>query len=180
MSAYEAFLRQRYDDAGALFGPGGLHRYRLWRTWGDETNRVVFVGVNPSTAGATSDDATIRKCVGFAKRWGFGAMDMVNLFAWVDTDQRGLVAAHEPIGVENDCRIMQAFDGASRIVLAWGAGKTASVRKLITARIQAEARMLYGYRPVQRGTFGETADGFAKHPLMLGYATAFVPLEAKS
>ncbi len=165
--------------SGATFSECGRYRYRLWRGWGNPEDRCVFVGVNPSTADDTTDDPTIRKCVGFARRWGYGALDMVNLFAWRDTDQRGLLHADDPVGEENDCRILQAFDGASRIVLAWGSGKTAAVRRLITARIQQEAQMLYGYRRVQRGTLGETADGFAKHPLMLAYTTPFVALDRK-
>ena len=161
--------------------PRPLYRYRRWRAWGDTARRCVFVGVNPSTADAVDDDHTIRKCVGFASRWGFGALDMVNLFAWRSTDQRGLLMAQDPVGVENECRIMQAFDTASRIVLAWGSGKTAAVRSLIKGRIQREAQLLYGYRHrVERGMLGETADGFARHPLMLPYETPFETLESKS
>lgn len=166
-------------DGGAVLSSCRQYRYRLWRTWGDRKKCCVFVGVNPSTADETENDPTIRKCIGFAKRWGFGAIEMVNLFAWRDTDQRGLLTASDPIGIENDCRILQAFDGASRIVLAWGSGKTAAVRKLITRRIGSEAAMLYSYGPAERGSFGETDDGFARHPLMLAYSTQFVPLERK-
>ena len=165
-------------DSGATFSPCRQYRYRLWRSWGNRDHRCVFVGVNPSTADETADDPTIRKCIGFAKRWEFGALDMVNLFAWRDTDQRGLLTAPDPVGLENDCRILQAFDGASRIVLAWGNGKTSAVRTLMTRRIQSEAQTLYGYGRAERGWFGETGDGFALHPLMLSYETPFVPLGA--
>jgi hypothetical protein len=169
-----------YLDAGAVFSECRRYRYRLWREWDLTKGRVCFVGVNPSVADELLDDHTIRKEVGFAKRWGFGALDKVNLFGWSDTDQRGLLTAPDPVGEENDCRILQAFDRADRIVLAWGSGKTAAVRKLITARIQAEAQTLYGYGNAERGTLGETADGFARHPLMLAYATPFVPLERQA
>ena len=49
----------------------------------------------------------------------------------------------------------------------------------IIARIQREAQMLYGYRRVERGSLGETEDGFARHPLMLPYDTPFELLETK-
>jgi hypothetical protein len=152
--------------------PRPLYRYRLWREWGDTSRRCVFVGVNPSTADAVDDDHTIRKCIGFAHRWGFGALDMVNLFAWRSTDQRGLLMAKDAVGVENDCRLLQAFDTASRIVLAWGSGKTAAVRRLIDNRVREESEMLHRYRPsVERVTLGETTDGAPRHPLMLAYET---------
>jgi hypothetical protein len=174
-------VRARNDDEaskGAILSdesPRALYRYRLWREWGDPRSRCVFVGINPSTADAVEDDQTIAKCIGFARRWGFGALDMVNLFAWRDTDQRGLLNTLDPIGRENDCRLLQAFDTASRIVLAWGAGKTASVRRLIEARAVRESKMLFSYGDAERGSLGTTAEGFPRHPLMLGYSTPFVP-----
>jgi hypothetical protein len=73
-------------SAGATFSKDRRYRYRLWRSWGDPELRCVFVGLNPSTADESNDDPTIRKCVGFAKLWGFGAVDVVNLFAFRSTD----------------------------------------------------------------------------------------------
>jgi hypothetical protein len=165
-------------DNGATFSTCRSYRYRLWRSWGNRDHRCVFVGVNPSTADETTDDHTIRKCIGFAKRWEFGALDMVNLFAWCDADQRGLLAAPDPVGLENDCSILQVFDRASRIVFAWGRGKTAAVRKLIARRVQSEARMLYGCGRAERACLGVTKDGFPRHPLMLAYSTPCMPYGA--
>jgi hypothetical protein len=48
----------------------GTYRYELWRRWA-EGPHVLFVMLNPSTADAVTDDATIRKCIGYAKRWGY-------------------------------------------------------------------------------------------------------------
>lgn len=163
---------------GAVLSECRQYRYRLWREWGDVSKRVCFVGINPSTADEHDDDHTITKCIGFAKRWGFGALDMVNLFAWRSTDQRGLLEAADPIGVENDCRILQAFDQASRIVLAWGSGKTAAVRNLVHNRVRAEVAMLHTYGPAERGHFGLTYDGFPRHPLMLPYDRRFTVIRS--
>lgn len=162
--------------SGAVFSPCRRYRYRLWREWGDPRKRVCFCGVNPSTANEAEDDHTIRKEIGFAQRWGFGALDKVNLFGWADTDQRGLLTAEDPIGIENDCHILHAIDGASRFVHAWGNGKTAAIRRLIAERIRVERVMLYSYGRAERGILGMTADGFARHPLMLAYATPFAAL----
>jgi hypothetical protein len=43
---------------------------------------LVFVMLNPSTADASKDDATIRRCIGFAKQLKFGGIKVVNLFAF--------------------------------------------------------------------------------------------------
>lgn len=72
----------------AVFSPCGKYRYRLWRVWGDADRRCLFIGVNPSKAGAVDNDHTIRKEIGFAKRWGFGA------YCWViETRKRERKAA---------------------------------------------------------------------------------------
>jgi len=42
---------------------------------------VTWIMLNPSTADDQVDDPTIRRCIGFSRAWGFGAMNVVNLFA---------------------------------------------------------------------------------------------------
>jgi hypothetical protein len=157
---------------GAELSLDNLYRYRLWRVWGDGDRRCVFVGVNPSTADATKDDPTIRKCVGFAKRWGFGALDMVNLFAFRSTDQRVLCDLKDPVGPENADSLREVLDLASRVVWAWGSGKTPGVRRLIDAELERSSwyTMPNG---CEAGTLGRTKDGYPRHPLMLSYATPF-------
>lgn len=161
---------------GAELSVDNRYRYRLWRCWGDGNNRVCFVGINPSTADATKDDATIRKCVGFAKRWGFGALDMVNLFAWRDRDQLGLLSSPDPVGPLNDASLLEVFGFAKRIVYAWGPGKSAAVGRLVRARLDSDGWVKVECSLRTRceiGRLSETKDGSPGHPLMLPYATPF-------
>jgi hypothetical protein len=151
--------------------PCPFYRYRLWREWSDGP-RCVFVGINPSTADAIKDDATIRKCIGFAQRWGFGSLDMINLFAWRDTDQLALLKSVNPIGPDNDMACKIVFETASRVVWAWGRGKSAAVRKLIDDRVTDRRWQVTG---CEVGTLGLTDDGYPCHPLMLAYSTRFQP-----
>lgn len=60
----------------------GKYRYELTRTWDPQKMMVCFIGLNPSTADAENDDATIRKCIGFAQRWEYGGILMLNIFAF--------------------------------------------------------------------------------------------------
>ena len=83
--------------AGAVFWPRNIEaldhfRPRLWRTWDTSKPRVAFVGLNPSTATADALDPTVRRCVNYAKAWGFGGMEMLNLWALRSTDPAGLWA----------------------------------------------------------------------------------------
>jgi len=64
----------------AVFSRDGRYRYALRRVWDDGKPAVLFVGLNPSTADAHRDDATIRRCTRFARDWGFGQLLVGNLF----------------------------------------------------------------------------------------------------
>ena len=57
----------------------GLYRYTLDRAWANGRT-ITFVGVNPSTADAAIDDATVRRWRGFSERWGYVGFTVVNLF----------------------------------------------------------------------------------------------------
>lgn len=123
------------NDSGADISACGRYRYSLWRRWGPGPS-VLFVGLNPSTADATLDDPTIRRCIGFARAWGYGGLVMANLFAWRDTAPAGMMAAADPVGPDND-RVLQAEHvRAALTVAAWGAhgahlGRDEVVRALL-------------------------------------------------
>lgn len=96
------------------------YRYDLWRRWG-EGPYCMFVGLNPSTADESNDDPTIRRCVGFAQSWGFGALCMTNLFAFRATKPSEMMASIDPVGPENDLTLLTLASGAGLVVAAWGA-----------------------------------------------------------
>lgn len=104
---------------GAQFSDCRKYRYALWRTW-DEDSHVLFIGLNPSTADENKDDPTIRRCVGFAKQWGFGGIYMLNLFAYRATNPKELFKAESPIGAENDNYLKMYFDKAGLHIACWG------------------------------------------------------------
>src|SRR6266571_4112449 len=83
--------RQNAVDAieyGAIFDVNGRYRYSLWRAWSGYHPRIAFVLLNPSTADEERNDPTIHRCMGFARTWNFGFMEVVNLFAYRATDCR--------------------------------------------------------------------------------------------
>ena len=82
----------------AKFSLDRKYRYRLTRRVGLADNAVTLVMLNPSTADETQNDPTIRRCIDFANRWGFGWLHVVNLSPLRSPDPKELLAA----GLESD------------------------------------------------------------------------------
>jgi len=107
----------------AIFSRCNRYRYQLDRSWTKRTSRkstVTFIGLNPSTADAESDDPTIRKCTTYAQSWGYNRLIMVNLFAWKTTDPKGLMEPKDPVGTKNDQHITRAVNESSLVLACWG------------------------------------------------------------
>lgn len=82
----------------AILSVDRKYRYVLTRTWDETLPNIMFVGLNPSTADETTDDPTIRRCINFAKSWGYGGLYMVNLFAYRSTNPNNIRIVDNPIG----------------------------------------------------------------------------------
>jgi hypothetical protein len=104
-----------------ILSPCRTYRFALWREWDASNPRyAMFVGLNPSTADEATDDATIRRCIAFAKAWRYGALCMTNLFAYRATVPSDMKRAADPVGPENDRHLLEHAAGAGVIVAAWG------------------------------------------------------------
>jgi len=96
------------------------YRYALSRTWDDKMRTVLFIALNPSTADEINDDPTIRRCINYAKNWGFGSILVANLFAYRTTNPAILRYVNNPVGNDNDQHILDLSKKAHIIVAAWG------------------------------------------------------------
>lgn len=155
----------------ALLSPCGRYRYLLGRTWNDLLSAsgspriALWVMLNPSTADAEIDDATVRRCIGFSKAQGFDGLEVANLYALRSRDPFGLTAASNPIGPETDQFLNEAADRAEVIVAAWGgfAMARASRAPWVTELLSRRGPVL---------CLGKTLKGDPRHPL-------YVPAAAK-
>lgn len=152
----------------ATISPCGLYRYNLQRSVQKYGFNASVIMVNPSTADADVDDATIRKIKGFAKGFQWADFTVVNKFAYRATDVNELRTTTDPIGPLNDAFIIGALMHSNITVVAWG-----SLGKLPPA-LQQRWRTIHEIassmnRPLY--CLGVCSDGHPKHPLMLGYAT---------
>lgn len=146
----------------ADISPCGQYRYVLTRKtkcplrW---IRRALFVMLNPSTADATKDDPTIRRCISFAEREGCTDLTVVNLFAFRATKPHDLMKAPYPIGPLNDIKIAEQIEKHqmnSIIVAAWGQHPFAKERA---------KEVLDKFGPFL--CLGKTQNGYPRHPLYL-------------
>ena len=148
------------DEATATFSQCRTYRYALTRRWKPNAPMAVFVMLNPSTAGASAADPTIRRCLGFARRWGAGGLLVLNAFALRSTDPKELYGHPDPVGPDNDAVITDTLTAqpGGRVVVAWGAhGQLNGRADRVTELIRAS-----GATPACLGT---TRDGHPRHPL---------------
>lgn len=132
-------------------------------------SRIVFVMLNPSTADAFKPDRTVDKCVLFAQRWGADILEVVNLFALISTDPRGLDTAWALVGAGevNDAQILEACRGATRVIAAWGNHGARNERDVYVRKMLVD-------RAIRLEHLGITKEGHPTHPLARG--KAFIPL----
>lgn len=159
-------------ESGATFSDCWRYRYNLWRHWSREDGYLVWILLNPSTADERKDDPTVRRCMAFARRWAFGGVEIVNVYALRSTDPRNLWRAADPVGPENDERIRDAIRGGGLIVAAWGAHakreRVEEIRKLHDAVRGRTASI----PPLQ--CLGVSKSGAPRHPLYVPGSTPVV------
>lgn len=155
----------------AVISPDGIYRYRLDRIWGPE-HFLPFVMLNPSTADAEVDDPTIRRCMSFARRGGYGGITVANLFALRATNPDALRGSHAwAFGPGNYDALSDLAGWSARagvpVVCAWGAGGIIHDGDVTGIDILKTN----GARLV---CLGRTKDGQPRHPL---YVKGTQPLE---
>ncbi len=150
---------------GAIISECGKYRYLLHRGDGDRTMPIVML--NPSTADATLDDPTIRRCKGFAEREGCGRLVVANLYALRATKPNDLWTADDPIGPDNDITLATLLALHGPIVCAWGANaKPDRVRWFVELAKAADAELF---------CLGTTKSGAPRHPLYIKADQPLVP-----
>lgn len=146
----------------AVISDCGRYRYTLEREWMTGEGTCLFVMLNPSTADAGQDDPTIRRCIGFAQRWGYRRLEVGNLFAYRATDPDRLSMVPEPVGPSNGAWLEHLLKRASIAIAAWGT----SARPLA---VQPECALIA--RAMRLGVplkaLGLTKDRLPRHPLYI-------------
>lgn len=164
----------------AVFSPCRTWRYTLtrWLTVESHSFRTVtFVCLNPSTADEVNDDPTVRRCLGYAQRWGFERLVVCNIFALRSTDPKLLYRAEDPVGPETDFWLERHALDSELVLCAWGAhGKLHGRGAEVLDRLRTLGHRWD--RPVAVLGWTLPPDRQPKHPLYLRADLQPIPLEA--
>lgn len=172
--------RKSDGSAGAVFSEDRAHRLILWRRWDGRSEPgipngcklIAWIMCNPSTADASEDDATLRRCISFTKALGYEGLLVVNLWSFRAKDPKELEGKHQRAKTrDTDKYIRKAVSAADRIIAAWGASgpqadRCVEVQELIGRRRKAPLSCL-----------GKTQTGEPKHPLYVKKATPLEPFK---
>ena len=153
----------------AHFSECGQFRYSLTREFGGEST-CLFIMLNPSTADVEQDDPTIRRCISFAKREGFGRLEVVNLYGFRSASPSVLFAASDPVGPANDREIEATLDRADSVIAAWGNHAEQERVTKVSGLIRRSGKV--------SNCFGLTKLRQPKHPLYLPSDAGLIPLSS--
>ncbi|MBA4304632.1 MAG: hypothetical protein C0424_10445 [Sphingobacteriaceae bacterium] len=157
--------------SSAVISECGKYRFQLTRNWWEEGKGLgtcLFVMLNPSNADADHDDPTIRRCIAFAKSWGYDELKVANLLPYRATDPMDLLEALL-IGVdmqymENLSHLGKLMYEAEIVICAWGNGSIVQPKKLDAIFFNLFKHPIYKdklhYLELSK-------DGVPKHPLYL-------------
>ena len=159
--------------SGAILSRCQLYRYLLWRVWDAERGRtLLWIMLNPSTADADKDDATIRVCMGRARLLGYGGIAVANLFAFRSTSPKHLYTQPWPISPAdnpgaNDYYISQVIQHTHNVIYAWGTHGQLHGR----GRVVLDWLHAMGIAP---RALKLNRDGSPAHPLRIPYSQPLV------
>jgi hypothetical protein len=148
-------------EAWAVLSQCRTYRYRQVRVWDSHKPRLGVVGHSWSTTTQWRSDHTVRRCIGFARAWGYGGVDIGNLFGLQAADPRKLASVVDPIGPDNAAHLTAICADNDLILLAWGAHADPN-------RARTVAQMLWHlgeHRGGSLAVLGWTERGQPRHPL---------------
>ena len=158
-------------NKSAILSNNKKYRYSLGRCWDESKPILMFIMLNPSTADDKEDDPTIRRCIGFAKSWGYGAIIVCNLIPYRATNPKELLSIDDNeflgtidnkgiVGYYNSAYISKLSQKVDKVVCAWGNSNVIKKLRINISKIKEIVDKPLYYIEISK-------DGTPKHPLYL-------------
>ena len=158
---------------GAEFAESGTHRLLLYRVFDARKPVLPWIMLNPSTADDVTDDHTIRKCVAYTSRWGYGGIVVANLFTFRATSPGQMPASKAALNAtEADAVLDILATHAPVVACGWGInGDLHGRADRVIARISKHTSLM---------CLGVNADGTPTHPAYQPGDAELWPLPARA
>ena len=153
---------------GAIFDNPKNRRFILWRTWSIEGPFLLFIGINPSTAGESENDPTISRLINVAKEWNYAGFFMINLFSWVSSKRNYKMTGEKIEEIENSY-MEWAEKLADTIIFMWG--NDGHKYPEIVEKMMSKFPISF--------CFGQNRNGQPSHPLYLPGPLSLKPFNRK-
>ncbi len=152
----------------AILSTCNTYRYRLDRNIQEYGKTIAFFGINPSTADALEDDATVRKWRGFTQQMNGKKFIVGNVFSFRSAYVTDLKSTYPLHGDEHFQHLYKIIDEADILIPCWGSRWKLN-KQLHIFIDQLLEILLASNKPVM--TLGLTKSKDPKHVLMLPYST---------
>lgn len=151
---------------GAVFSPCESYRYSLAWTWDKTKPPLTFCLLNPSTADHEKLDPTATGLITRARLWGYGGVDLLNLFAYRATDPQAMLAQPDPVGPHNEimtrAALSQAQSEGGPVICGWGKHGTHRGQDKVFCALAADM-------DVPLMALERNQDGTPRHPLYIAH-----------
>ncbi|WP_298634708.1 DUF1643 domain-containing protein [uncultured Umboniibacter sp.] len=148
----------------SVYSRCGQYRFAHWYSWDNQLPSINFIGLNPSDLDA-ADEPVIKRYVELAKRWGFGAISVANLFAYRCANPLRLESHAPSVDENNNGWLKSLHVDADISVAAWG------THGQLSHRADWAVRNL-----VNLSCLDINASGQPSHPLLISVTATIKPL----
>ena len=152
----------------AIFNKNKTYRYRLWR-FNKLGNAILYIMLNPSSAGENKNDNTITKLCGFTSRLQFDGFIVCNLCARISTDPSNIKRDEYLTSI--DMKIISntlKLQCVKQVIYAWGQNFNQKDKIVLLNKLLDE----HGFRPY---CLSICKNNVPRHPLMLSYNSILRP-----
>ena len=140
---------------------------------------LLVLGLNPSTADEKKPDATIRKIMGFAERWGYKSFIMVNVYPLRSTLPSDLPTEfNENLHIQNYKTIEKIISGLGDTEVLVCYGDNITIQPYLEYCKSEILKMFSAYSNLKLVRIGGlTMKGNPRHPCRLSYQSPKLEFE---
>lgn len=116
-------------ESKVLLSDDEKYRYLLTKEWDKNKRKATVVMLNPSTADMLINDRTIMNVTNFLINNNYGAVSIVNLFAYRATKPEDLSNKDNEQESLNSKYLIESFKDADSIIIGWVRDKKKYIKK---------------------------------------------------